>query len=274
MGEMRTNVLPISDLNIQQSPNRFLDLGTDVAPVLSIMTARSPSGPRALQADLQGKLATANLPYFVDATVAPTVANTATFQPANVQLYFRGVWVVLGSQFVAGQAGAGQLTQVLSVVGPVVTVRDAIPGGLATGDPVIMIGPPIPTMATTKRRPWDFTGSVTPALGVQATINLPNTGDIIEIDTVQADYLKGGGAAAQSGTVRIRNTLSNSIPWARGWIVSAATVDRDRIDVDDMGLQLVTGNQWVVEFNAAPTATDEQVLFVGCYTTTHDAVRL
>lgn len=56
LGRIRRNIVPQRDLDLQDSWNRLLKLGEDIAPVLAILAAQGPNEPLMLRCDAAGQL--------------------------------------------------------------------------------------------------------------------------------------------------------------------------------------------------------------------------
>jgi hypothetical protein len=255
LAELWRNLLPLDDLQAKSPPERRLVLGKDILPSLAILTAQGPGGPKLINADLVGKLATANLPYFIDSAASPAAAGTFAVNVHTPSFYSPGMWMLIGTQFINGQWGQGQTLQVATVSGNTVTtvVPFALP--INANDPIILIPPPIGVFGALRKRRYDWTVSAAPGVGVQAIATIPQRAGWLQIiDKISADQINGN-AALFSGNVTIQNPAA--IPtavWTRSFITQAVAGDREHIQEDDMSLQLPDAANNTVQFSGAPPA--------------------
>jgi hypothetical protein len=70
LGRIRRNIVPQRDIDLQDSWQRFLTLGDDIAPVLAVLAAQSPTEPKMLTCDEAGRL------LFAGALVSPLPIGT------------------------------------------------------------------------------------------------------------------------------------------------------------------------------------------------------
>lgn len=142
LAELQRNIWPWDDLNAKSQVARWLDLGREVIPTLASLVASGGARPRLLQADAQGRLATAASPYVIDRFADSANTASSTITPANPSLYAPGMFLMLISNAGGFTFGGAQVVQVQDV-GP--TTIDVAPNPLSSyvpGDWIVTIPPP------------------------------------------------------------------------------------------------------------------------------------
>lgn len=127
------NLFPWSELNAKNLPDHWLELGTEILPVLSVLVGQGPDGPHMIQTDSVGRLiATLLTNQSLVSFRLSSPANTGIAQwlinPPDIHFHIRLFQIF--SDFFAGNLGTTNTASTVIGHGATLPVIGPTPGSL------------------------------------------------------------------------------------------------------------------------------------------------
>lgn len=261
LAQVRRNVIPYEDLKAVLTPDRYLELGQDILPVLAVLAAQNPAGAKLLNADGVGNLIAAENPYVIDFLTVQTNAGGTTFSVSNPTQFLRGMAVVVGVTAVGFGLGGFWQTKVSAVNGQLLTFIEPAPVDVPAGAPVMIVSHPPAPYGYMNKAPYDWQVIQNPVPGVRATTHIdPPAHRVVKLDRV---YFRARGSTTGmvsdvivwDGTPALGATL-----WRSDVVLSGTTAAGATEKLENSGDVAFSHGTMTFEFDTAPDANNKQMI--------------